>query len=72
MNSKSIRYRDTYAAPGSQLFEALEAGQTIKAVDIYLSCEYQRISLERGVSIGEATIIYDRERRTLDDARAKR
>lgn len=58
MNSKSIRYRDTYAAPGSQLFEALEAGQTRKANAIYLSCEYQRIALERGVSIDEASFIY--------------
>ena len=42
MNSRSIRYRDTWAAPGSQLFEALESGDRAKADQIYIKCEIDR------------------------------
>lgn len=35
MNSKSIKYRDTWAAPGSQLHAALEAGDRVLAEKLY-------------------------------------
>ena len=42
MNKNCKRYRDTWAAPGSQLFEALEVGNPAKADQIYIECEVQR------------------------------
>lgn len=39
MNARCIRYRDTWAAPSSQLFEALEAGDVVRANRIYTECE---------------------------------
>lgn len=48
MNKRAIRYRDTWAAPGSQLFEALEAGDMKKAAEIYDRCEHDRVTLECG------------------------
>lgn len=39
MNKRSIKYRDTWAAPGSQLFEALEAGDMARADRIYKEYE---------------------------------
>ena len=39
MNKRCIKFRDTWAAPGSQLFEALEAGDTARADSIYTECE---------------------------------
>jgi hypothetical protein len=39
MNKRSIKYRDTWAAPGSQLFEALESGDAARADRIYKECE---------------------------------
>lgn len=39
MHAKSKPYRDTWAAPGSQLHEALESGDTARAERIYQECE---------------------------------
>lgn len=39
MHRKSLPYLDTYAAPGSQLHEALTLGETSKAKRIYEQCE---------------------------------
>jgi hypothetical protein len=39
MHKKAIPYRDTHAAPGSQLHEALASGDTKKARTIYEQCE---------------------------------
>lgn len=39
MNHRSIRYRDTWAAPGSQLHAAIEDGDTKRAEAIYRQCE---------------------------------
>lgn len=46
MNKRSIKYRDTWAAPGSDLFAALEAGDKQKAESIYQACE-ARLRLEQ-------------------------
>jgi hypothetical protein len=46
MNSKSIKYRDTTAAPGSQLYQALEDGDQAKAKAIYEQCEQDLARLE--------------------------
>jgi hypothetical protein len=35
MNSKSKKFKDTYAAPGSSLYKALEEGDQKKAAQIY-------------------------------------
>jgi hypothetical protein len=40
--SKCKRYRDVWVAPGTQMFEALEAGDTKKAAQIYEQCELER------------------------------
>lgn len=45
MNSKSIKYRDTYAAPGSQLHQALTDGDQKKAAAIYEQCEKDQAKL---------------------------
>lgn len=37
--AKCKRFRDVYAAPGSQLFQALEDGDRKKAAAIYDECE---------------------------------
>lgn len=42
MHKNSKRYRDTWAAPGSQLFEALESGDSKRAAYIYEVCEKER------------------------------
>jgi hypothetical protein len=47
MHRKSIKYRDTWAAPGSDLFAALEAGDAKKADAIYAACE-ARLKFEQG------------------------
>lgn len=48
MNRNSIRYRDTWAAPGSALYSALEASDTKLAERIYQQCEREaRELLER-------------------------
>lgn len=47
MNKRSIKYRDTWAAPGSDLFAALEAGDTQRADAIYRECE-ARLKFEQG------------------------
>lgn len=39
MHKKAIPYRDTHAAPGSQLHEALTSGDLKKAKQIYEQCE---------------------------------
>lgn len=39
MNKRAIKYRDTHAAPGSELFEALEAGDMARADSIYRKCD---------------------------------
>jgi hypothetical protein len=46
MNNKSIKYRDTYAAPGSQLYQALVDDDKAKAAAIYEQCEKDRARLE--------------------------
>jgi hypothetical protein len=46
MHVKSVPYKDTHAAPGSALFEALAAGDTDKAAQIYAQCEREREALE--------------------------
>jgi uncharacterized protein (DUF1778 family) len=38
-HAKCLRYKDTWAAPGSQLYEALENGDKAKAEAIYQECE---------------------------------
>lgn len=48
MHVKAKPYRDTWAALGSQLFEALEAGDAKKAAEIYEACEHDRVTLECG------------------------
>lgn len=48
MNARCIKYRDTYAAPGSELFAALDAGNKAKAESIYQACE-ARLRLEQGI-----------------------
>lgn len=45
-HKKCRRYRDTWAAPGSQLFEALEAGDRTRADRIYTICEMERSARE--------------------------
>ncbi len=45
MNHRSIRYRDTWAAPGSQLHAALEDGDTKRAEEIYRQCEKEAAEL---------------------------
>jgi hypothetical protein len=39
MNRRCIQYRDVKVAPGSDMFAALEAGDTKKAAAIYAQCE---------------------------------
>jgi hypothetical protein len=46
MNKRSIRYRDTWAAPGSQLHAALTEGNKKLAEKIYQDCEKDRAKLE--------------------------
>jgi hypothetical protein len=46
MNKRSIRYRDTWAAPGSQLHAALEDGNKPLAEKIYAEWERDRAKLE--------------------------
>jgi hypothetical protein len=46
MNKRSIRYRDTWAAPGSQLHAALTDGNKKLAESIYTQCEKDRAKLE--------------------------
>ncbi len=46
MHRKAIRYKDTWAAPGSELFAALEAGDSKKAHTIYINCE-ARLRMEQ-------------------------
>jgi hypothetical protein len=46
MNKRSIRYRDTWAAPGSQLHAALTEGNKKLAEKIYQDCEKERAKLE--------------------------
>jgi hypothetical protein len=46
MNHRAKKYRDTHAAPGSQLYAALEAGDKELAERIYQQCERERIALE--------------------------
>lgn len=46
MNKYSVKYRDTWAAPGSQLFEALMANDMQRAERIYRECEAERVRLE--------------------------
>lgn len=49
MNRRAIKYRDTNAAPGSDLHAALEAGDTQRAEQIYRQCE-ARLQFEQGNS----------------------
>lgn len=55
MNRRALPYRDTHAAPGSQLHAALEAGDKALAERIYQQCERERIALEgpRVIPIGD-------------------
>jgi hypothetical protein len=46
MNKRSIQYRDTWAAPGSQLHAALTDGNKRLADSIYTQCEKDRAKLE--------------------------
>ncbi|MEZ2310806.1 hypothetical protein AB6809_29600 [Paraburkholderia sp. RCC_158] len=46
MNNRSIRYKDTWAAPGSRLHAALEDGNKKLAEQIYQECERERAKLE--------------------------
>jgi hypothetical protein len=46
MNKRSIRYKDTWAAPGSRLHAALEDGNKKLAEQIYQECERDRAKLE--------------------------
>lgn len=57
MHVKAKPYRDTWAAPGSQLFEALEAGDAKKAAEIYEECEWEARKLL------EKCWLYDTQRR---------
>ncbi len=43
-----LPFKDTWAAKGSELYEALEAKDFVKAKAIYDRCEEARVKLERG------------------------
>lgn len=46
MNSKAIKFKDTWAAPGSQLHQALVDGDINLATKIYHACERDLKKLE--------------------------
>lgn len=46
-HAKCLQFRDTWAAPGSDLYAALEAGDQQKAKQIYDACE-ARLRKEQG------------------------
>jgi hypothetical protein len=46
MHKKSIQFKDTWAAPGSQLHQALVDGEINLATKIYHECENARKKLE--------------------------
>jgi hypothetical protein len=46
-HEKCKRFKDTWAAPGSQLYGALEDGDKRKAAEVYNECE-KRLALEQG------------------------
>lgn len=50
MNARCIKYRDTWAAPGSQLFEVLDAGDTVRADSIYMECESEYLRYNKCAS----------------------
>lgn len=63
MNRKSIKFKDTNAAPGSQLHAALLECDYIKAEKIYHQCERERKALEGPVAIDPSLIGIGRRER---------
>ena len=53
MHRKAIKFRDVWVAPGSECYEALQNGQTIKATEIVMRCERERLQQQLGVTIDE-------------------
>lgn len=53
MNKRAIKFRDVWVAPGSECFAALEAGQVIKAMEIVMRCERERMARELNVTVDE-------------------
>lgn len=52
MNQKCIRYKDVLVAPGTQMFEALEAKDHARAKRIYDECEEAARKLQGGSKSG--------------------
>jgi hypothetical protein len=63
MNKNAIRYRDVMVAPGSQLFEAIQAGDTQRAAQIYKRCEDEAIALQYGITVADLEHYRNQERR---------